>query len=90
MTEYFKFTTKDNCILLNDEIWAICEDKQDSRRIVTALRDMIRGGKRLAKENEELRQELRQLKKNNNGIEIARRLETIEAWEERFEKEELE
>lgn len=58
MTEYFKFTTKDNCILLNNEIWAICEDKQDARKVVTALRDMIRGGRRLEKENTQLKQRI--------------------------------
>ena len=58
MTEYFKFMTKDNYILLNNEIWATCEDKQDARRIVTALRDMIRGGRRLEKENEQLKTKL--------------------------------
>lgn len=39
-------------------------------------------------ENEELRQELIQLK-YNNGIEISRRYEAIEAWNERFKKREL-
>lgn len=59
MTEYFKFTIEDNCILLNNEIWAICEDKTSARRVVTALRDLQRGGRRLEKDNERLKSELK-------------------------------
>lgn len=58
MTEYFNFTREDNCILLNNEIWAICEDKQDARRVVFALRDLMRGGRRLEKENTQLKQRI--------------------------------
>ena len=61
MTEYFKFSIQDNCILLNNEIWATCEDKQDARKVAAALRDMIRGGMRLAKENEQLKEEIKGL-----------------------------
>lgn len=40
-------------------------------------------------EKEQLKQELSQLK-NINSVEISRRCEIVEAWMERFEKEELE
>lgn len=72
MSEYFKFTVKDNCILLNNEVWAICKDKQNARKIVTALKDMQRGGIRLDKENERLRQEIKDLKSSDEAIKWAR------------------
>ena len=53
------------------------------------LLDLAEYVDRLQYENEQLKQELSQLK-NINSVEISRRCEIVEAWRERFEKEELE